>query len=549
MGRTGMRSVGLAACALLALGATCRKDSGGGATGTAVDAGAGVEGESGEGDGSAAARARLIGIISPHAGYEYSGAVAGFAWKQLEGAGAGDAGREAASIFPAQQAGGFYPADPAVLRSQVEGFLAAAEKKNFDVGPIATVIVLAPSHHYPFTGGAVLAEDGYQTPLGVVRVDAALRTELVEAAGGDVVVDSRVFEQEHALEVQLPFLQVALPGAAVVPVIVGDTPLGELERLGQAIAGLLRERSDVVVVASSDMSHFHPYDGAVSADEETMAALTTLDLEAYDRVGSGEESECPTGPCMSGMCGYNPVRVALGALLAVAPEGAKVVRLKYANSGDVTGERERVVGYGALALVREEPASGGEEAGMYTREERQSLIDIAKAAVAAAVRGESYEPAAPESEALRRDGAAFVTLKTNGELRGCIGMVEAHEPLYLCVASVARSAAVEDPRFDPVSTGELGALSYEISVLTPPETVTDPTTVVVGRDGLIVSRGGRRGLLLPQVPEEQGWNREQFLDGTCRKAGLPTGCWRDRETRIQRFRAVVWGEELVDLLG
>ncbi|MBI5501798.1 MAG: AmmeMemoRadiSam system protein B [Deltaproteobacteria bacterium] len=528
MGRAGMRSVGLAACALLALGATCRK-------------GVREEREGREDTGSSAgpARARLVGIISPHAGYEYSGAVAGFAWKQLEGAGAGHAEGEAVSIFPAQQAGGFYPADPATLRAGVEGYLAAAERKDFEVGPIATVIVLAPSHHYPFTGGAVLAEDGYQTPLGVVRVDTALQAELVEAAGGDIVVDSRAFEREHALEVQLPFLQVALPGVAAVPVIVGDTPLNELERLGQAIAGVVREHADVAIVASSDMSHFFTYEEATAYDEENLAALAALDLETFDRTGQGQ----------SGMCGYNPVRVALGALLALSPEGAKVERLRYANSGDVTGERGRVVGYGALALVREEAASGGGEVGMYTREERQALMDVAKAAVAAAVRGESYEPALPESEALRRDGAAFVTLKAHGDLRGCIGMVEAYDPLYRCVAQVARSAAVEDPRFDPVSVRELGELSYEISVLTPPEAVTDPTTIVVGRDGLIISRGGRRGLLLPQVPEEQGWSREQFLDGTCRKAGLPTGCWRDEATRIQRFRAVVWGEELVDLLG
>ena len=186
---------------------------------------------------------------------------------------------------------------------------------------------------------------------------------------------------------------------------------------------------------------------------------------------------------------------------------------------------------------------------MSTREERRALIDIAKAAVAAAARGEAYEPPEPASEALRVDGAAFVTLKARGELRGCIGMVEAYDPLYRCVAQVARSAAVEDPRFNPVSPGEVAGLSVEISVLTAPETVTAPTTVVVGRDGWIVSRGGRRGLLLPQVPEEQGWSREQFLDGTCRKAGLPTGCWRDADTRIQRFRAVVWGEDLADILG
>jgi len=181
---------------------------------------------------------------------------------------------------------------------------------------------------------------------------------------------------------------------------------------------------------------------------------------------------------------------------------------------------------------------------MFSRDEREALMEIAKASVSAAVNGEDYEPTAPASELLRRDGAAFVTLKENGDLRGCIGHIIATMPLFECVAEVARSAATQDYRFNPVTPDELALLTYEISVLTPPEPVEDPSTVQVGRDGLIVSRGRNRGLLLPQVPEEQGWNREQFLDGTCRKAGLPQGCWRDPQTRLERFHAVVWGESL-----
>jgi AmmeMemoRadiSam system protein A len=134
-----------------------------------------------------------------------------------------------------------------------------------------------------------------------------------------------------------------------------------------------------------------------------------------------------------------------------------------------------------------------------------------------------------------------VTLKKAGDLRGCIGHVAARVPLYRCVSDVGRAAAVEDSRFDPVRPDELPTLSYEISVLTAPQ----PTTVdqiVVGRDGLIMSRGGYSGLLLPQVPGEWGWNKEEFLMHTCRKAGLPMDCWKDPATQIKSFRAIVWGE-------
>jgi len=580
--RAGIHVLGLGACALLALGATCARRPAGGGTpdGSTLAA---ADAASGSPDAGAepavpppGPTGRLFGLIAPHAGYMYSAAVAGHAWKLLAGHGAppgADGTAEPQSVFPPQVAGGFYPADPTELRAAVERYLAdAAPPIAPTVGPVGTVVVMAPSHHYPLAGAAVLAEDAYETPLGRVRVDPALRRRLVERAGPDLVVDSSYFRREHALEVQLPFLQVALPGARVLPLIVGDTADGAAERLGAALAALCAERPDLMVVASSDMSHFYSYEEAVAFDEENLRALETLDLATFERTGQGR----------SGMCGYDPVRTALAALQAAAGAGARVVRLRYANSGDVTGERDRVVGYGALALLAVEtapaadtgapepppatagggsaaerpeadagpqaPATAG-EATMFTREERQTLLDIAKAAVRAAVRGESYRPPEPAAEALRTPGAAFVTLRKQGDLRGCIGHVVATLPLYRCVAEVAEAAATQDYRFDPVTPQELDQLTFEISVLTPPEVVTDPATIRVGRDGLIVSRGRNRGLLLPQVPEEQGWNREQFLDGTCRKAGLPAGCWRDPETRLERFQAVVWGENLEDILS
>lgn len=580
MARASIHALCLGACALLVLGATCaRRPAGGGAPDApAVAAAHATSGGADAGVESAAPppgpAGRLFGLIAPHAGYMYSGAVAGHAWKLLAGHGAAPAAESTTgpeTVFPAQVAGGFYPADPAELRALVERYLAdAAPPIAPAVGPVGTVIVMAPSHHYPLAGAAVLADDAYETPLGRVRVDTALRRRLVELAGLDLVVDSSYFQREHALEVQLPFLQVALPEARVLPLIVGDTANGAGDRLGAVLATLCSERPDLVIVASSDMSHFYSYDEAVAFDEENLRALETRDLAAFERTGQGR----------SGMCGYDPVRTALVALRAAAGAGARVVRLRYANSGDVTGERDRVVGYGALALLtveaapaadvaapeppvaatgtaaegpetgaaRAAPAAAG-EATMFTREERQTLLDIAKAAVRAAVRGESYRPPEPAAEALRAPGAAFVTLRKHGDLRGCIGHVVATLPLYRCVAEVAEAAATQDYRFDPVTPQELEQLTFEISVLTPPEVVTDPTTIRVGRDGLIVSRGRNRGLLLPQVPEEQGWNREQFLDGTCRKAGLPAGCWRDPETRLERFQAVVWGENLEDVLS
>ncbi|MBN1773020.1 MAG: AmmeMemoRadiSam system protein B, partial [Deltaproteobacteria bacterium] len=240
MARAGIHALCLAACALLALGATCARRPAAGSPdappgASAADAGT-VEPETGPAGPSAGPAGRLFGLIAPHAGYMYSGAVAGHAWKLLAGRGAparADGTTEPESVFPSQVAGGFYPEDPTELRTAVEKYLAdAAPPVAPLVEAVGTVVVMAPSHHYPLAGAAVLADDVYETPLGRVRVDTALRVRLVELAGLDLVVDSSFFRREHALEVQLPFLQVALPEARVLPLIVGDTSGGVHERLG-----------------------------------------------------------------------------------------------------------------------------------------------------------------------------------------------------------------------------------------------------------------------------------------------------------------------------
>ena len=179
--------------------------------------------------------------------------------------------------------------------------------------------------------------------------------------------------------------------------------------------------------------------------------------------------------------------------------------------------------------------------GPYTLQHRQALMKIAKESVKSAVIGQLHSSQESWPAELTQDAAAFVTLKKHGKLRGCIGHVTAVMPLFKCVDEMARAAAVNDTRFNPVLESELENLDFEISILTKPVTVK-PEDVVVGKDGLIISQGGRSGLLLPQVPVELRWTKEEFLAGTCRKAGLPLNCWRDAKTEIKAFRAIVFNE-------
>lgn len=179
---------------------------------------------------------------------------------------------------------------------------------------------------------------------------------------------------------------------------------------------------------------------------------------------------------------------------------------------------------------------------MFTERQQRTLVEIARAAVAAVVSGRPATASDDKTGTLPQASGAFVTLKRAGQLRGCIGTLECRLPLAEEIARVAVSAAMEDPRFAPVAPAELEGLDVEVSVLGPLEPIdpADPAAVEIGRHGLVVEQGDRRGLLLPQVATERGWDREQFLAQTCAKAGLPADCWR-RGAKVYRFAAEVFG--------
>jgi AmmeMemoRadiSam system protein A len=183
--------------------------------------------------------------------------------------------------------------------------------------------------------------------------------------------------------------------------------------------------------------------------------------------------------------------------------------------------------------------------------QRKQLLTLARESIASVFAGKRLEPAADAfDEDLRRPAGAFVTLTENDDLRGCIGSIEPVAPLYLAVAQSAVNAAFRDPRFQSLRSDELPRIEIEISVMGPIERVVNVDDIVVGRDGLIIRRGGYAGLLLPQVATEYGWDRETFLEQTCYKAGLPRNSWREAGTTIEKFAAEVFGEkELTETAG
>jgi uncharacterized protein len=175
----------------------------------------------------------------------------------------------------------------------------------------------------------------------------------------------------------------------------------------------------------------------------------------------------------------------------------------------------------------------------YSPEERKQLLSLAHQSIASRISGRTLRVPAPSSHLAEMRGA-FTTLHRQGKLRGCIGYVVATSPLYEAVIETAAAAASEDPRFEPVRQEEAAELQIEISVLTPMSMIA-PGDVVVGKHGLMISQHGRRGLLLPQVPLQWGWDRETFLSETCHKAGLPLDAWK-HDAKIEAFTAEVFGE-------
>jgi AmmeMemoRadiSam system protein B/AmmeMemoRadiSam system protein A len=462
-------------------------------------------------------------------------------------------------------AGSFYPADPKALTAMIDDMLAHASLSQPPIddpilavvaphagyqysGPVAAytyaalkgrkfsrVVVIAPSHFEAFDFTSVYDGDAYATPLGSVRVDKAFAAQLAKMSP-TIQLSSRGHTPtkegaEHAIEVELPWLQRVLGDFALVPIVMGDQSYENSRALGVALAKLIQGQ-DTLILASSDLSHYHPYDEAVKIDHKTLNALQEWDYFSMSQNFQQRVWEA---------CGGAPI---VAAMIAAERMGANEARvLKYANTGDVTGDHSRVVGYSADVFLKTPGGKLIKRPFSLNVHERSELLALARKSVEHAVReGKLYDADASSSELLNQERGAFVTLKESGELRGCIGYTSSLKPLYLTVRDTATYAALRDPRFSPVSASELPKLEYEISVLSPLRRVLDVRQIKVGQHGLLMKDDTHEGILLPQVPVEEKWDRQKFLEETCAKAGMRAGCWKDESTDIFQFTAVVFGD-------
>ncbi|OYD17214.1 hypothetical protein CH333_01595 [candidate division WOR-3 bacterium JGI_Cruoil_03_44_89] len=442
-----------------------------------------------------AIKGKIRGLICPHAGYSFSGQTAAHAYRQIE-------------------------------------------EKTYK-----TVVVIGPSHHAYFNGVSIQPEGYFRTPLGSVEIDKEFIEHLykkLDFAGYVEEADT----VEHSVEVEIPFLQYVLGEFKLVPIVMGNQSMNIVSELASALASLSDD--DVLLVASSDLYHGNDYTECKRKVNTAVELIGDFDAEGFHRAAT-------EGGNLA--CGYGPITTVMLACKGV--EANHIVMTGVTNSSDVTGTSapgRYVVGYSSFVIYKaieggKETQKGSAEVktkkqegrSVLTKEERETLLAIARRSIENAAKGQSLPRAKTEFPVLKEMKGAFVTIEKNGRLRGCIGYIYPIKPLCETINEMARQAAIADPRFPPLKENELDDIKIEISVLSPLKRIKDIEEIEVGKHGLYIVKGHFSGLLLPQVATNYGWDIETFLEEVSMKAGLPPYAWKNAELYI--FEAEVFGEE------
>ncbi|MEW6040373.1 MAG: AmmeMemoRadiSam system protein B [Elusimicrobiota bacterium] len=438
---------------------------------------------------------KIIGVVAPHAGYVFSGGVAAYSFKPLEG-------------------------------------------KTYDI-----VILLGQSHHFFLDKAALSDDDEFSTPLGNVRIDTKIINALASQSTGLFEINKGAHRPEHCLEVEIPFLQSVLTGKfSIVPILVGNFDLSKCEKISGKIFEVIKKFAagkKILLVISTDMSHYPKYEDANIYDNIAIKSLEKFDPLRLKQTNDSILSRgIPSLDCV--FCGEEAVIT--GMYLAKHLGANKVKSLKYANSGDVPvyGTKDRVVGYYAGAFLQEKKMKNEFS---ITLKNQKLLLELARSTIDEFFKTRKIKEFKTQDTELLTPAAVFVTLTIGGQLRGCIGTTSPQAPLYQAVQQMALAAAFEDYRFNQLTPQELQKVKIEISVLSPLTKVKSADEIKEKIHGVTVRRGTRGGLFLPQVWEHFS-RKEDFLGELCsQKAGLPEDAWCDPDTELCVFTVFAFEEE------
>ena len=439
-----------------------------------------------------------VAIISPHAGYQYSGSVAAYGYKAI---------------------------------------------KDYKY---KRVIVLAPSHYSRYRGASILDVDAYKTPLGLVKLNQGICNNLINNPPF-IGTFKKAHQREHSLETQLPFLQTVLGNDfELIPILISRLNNEEFDFIADKLIPLIDE--DTLIVVSSDFTHYgYGYD-YVPFKKDVEANLKKLDYGAFERILALDFDGFIRYKRATGItaCGFMPVAL----LMKTLPDNVQGKILRYDTSGSILGDFNSSVSYVSIVFTRDsEPPDITGDNNSLNNDERLTLLKVARDTLESYVK-EGKKPDLNSGEytlspIMKEKRGVFVTLNKNGNLRGCIGHIQPREQLVKAVMDNAINSSMNDRRFRPVGTDELAEIEIDISVLSPIKKISGPEKFIPGKHGIIIRMLGSSAVFLPQVATEQGWDREETLSHLCKKARLPAYAWKDDEMEFFIFTAEVFCENKI----
>ncbi len=431
----------------------------------------------------------VLAIIVPHAGYTYSGQTAAFAYKDI------------------------------------------ADKK--------TILLLAPSHHIYFHGASIANVTHYKTPLGEIKLSTktgTIREDLEKASL--LYKEKDPHKKEHAIEVQLPFLQVSLTDFEIIPILIGSaTDYTDIKK----IADILKKQIDesTLIVVSSDFTHYGPRYSYVPFTENIQKSIEGLDYDALEYI-EYEESEGFYNyihESSATICGSIPITILLEIIRGRELKGKL---MHYDTSGRITGDYTNSVSYVSYVFYKDNTLN---------KEEQKYLTTLARNTLESYLKDKKLQEINKGrlSERLTQKSGCFVTLTKDSQLRGCIGHIFPQKPLYQCIIDNSIGAAVRDSRFTPVTYDELDDIHIEVSVLSAPEVLEFASSEELLdklrplEDGVVISYGLHKSTYLPQVWEQLP-DKVEFLTSLCKKGGASGDCWKKENVKIETYQAQVFGE-------
>lgn len=438
---------------------------------------------------------------------------------------------------------------------QFSGAVAAHGAQVVEGRKFSRVVVLGPTHRVPMRNAVAVPEaTHYATILGEIPIDTAFVRRLQRYPLFRPV--AQAMPGEHSIEIEFPVLQAALGPFKLVPLVIGQMDDHAIREAADCLRAEIDEST--LVVASTDFTHYGPRFEFVPFTTDVEAGLKKLDMGAFEFIQARDPDGFRRYIDRTGasICGRDPVAI----LLSMLPDDAGVRLLKYDTSGRITGDWENTVSY-VSAAVRcrwtPKPLPHPVEKENSVKKGRGPVMDIPDAdrkALLALARGtiQNYfatrrkvaarDLGLPVTAGMRQTAGAFVTLHKHGDLRGCIGEIFPTRSLHEAVIDHALNAAFRDHRFEPLTELELAVCDIEISALSEPREVATWKEIVLGKHGIVLHKDERSAVFLPQVAPEQGWDVATTLSHLAMKAGLDADAWR-KGARFEVFEAVVFGEK------